>query len=635
MCGICGAVSFDGEPAQRHVLERMTAALRHRGPDSSGVHLDGAAGLGATRLAILDLARAAQPMLSADGQLCVVHNGEIYDHARLRRDLEASGHSFRTSGDTEVVLELYRRHGEDFPRLMRGMFATAVWDAPARRLVLARDRFGIKPLFYRLTERGIQFASELRSLRLYPGFDTSVCATALRAYLEQNSIPGPMTIFREARKLEPGHVLVCEDGRVRVSRFARPRPAAGAGVRRGSMRELAVELRERLEDSVQAHLVSDVPVGVLLSGGVDSSLLTALAAQHTSGRLRTYSIGFREQSFDELGNARAVAQRYGTDHSELVLEPDAAERLPAVLGAFDEPFGDSSALPTYLVAEMAAREVKVVLSGEGADELFGGYETYVADLLAQRLPPGVARLEPLAERLPSSDRRVSVEYRAKRFLQALGRPPLERHQGWKEIFGAGAAERLLCEQWHTEADPLAAQRARFADSEGAPLLARLQDVDLAVYLVDDLLVKTDRMSMAHGLEARVPFLDTSVAELAMALPTAAKVRGWQKKRLLREVAAELLPRRIVRGRKRGFSIPAAAWLRGELAPFAREALAREVLERHGFFQASEVDRLLGQHTARVRDNSRQLWGLISFTLWQESLAAERYPGTTASLVKPS
>jgi asparagine synthase (glutamine-hydrolysing) len=391
------------------------------------------------------------------------------------------------------------------------------------------------------------------------------------------------------------------------------------------------ELRGRLRDSVRAHLVSDVPVGVLLSGGVDSSLLAALAAAETAEPLRTFSIGFEERSFDELSDARLVAERYGTRHSELVLRPDAALLLPALADAFDEPFADSSALPTYLVSELAARDVKVALSGEGGDELFGGYYTYAADLLALRIGRLASLARPLVERLPSSSGRASFDYKAKRFARAAHLPPLERHHGWKEIFSPDARAALTGRR--SPFDPVDLLRERFAETEGAELLARLQDVDLGTYLVDDLLVKTDRASMTHSLEARVPFLDTVVTNLALALPTRHKVRGLRKKVLLRKAAEPLLPRRIVAGRKRGFSIPAAAWLRGELEPFARETLAAETIRRQGFFDPAAVGRLVDEHVARKEDWSRQLWGLLAFTLWHER-HVEREPPRLRTAAPP-
>jgi asparagine synthase (glutamine-hydrolysing) len=432
-----------------------------------------------------------------------------------------------------------------------------------------------------------------------------------------------MSIYRDVRKLPAGHVLEARGGRVEVRRFARPAPVAAGAVRREGGGELAAELRERLRDSVRAHLESDVPVGVFLSGGIDSSLLAALAAQESPGAVKTFSIGFEERSFDELSRARTVARRYGTDHRELVLRPDAATLLPEIAAAFDEPFADSSALPTYAVSRLAAADVKVALSGEGGDELFGGYFTYVADVLAarSRVTAAATLARPLVERLPSSSRRVSLEYRAKRFVRAAARPPLERHHGWKEIFSAQARAALLEPgRRRPDADPLAGWRARYAETAGAEPLARLQDVDIGTYLIDDLLVKTDRASMAHSLEVRVPFLDPVVADLALALPTHQKVLALAKKRLLRRAAAGLVPRAIVHGPKRGFSIPAAAWLRGDLRPFARDLLAPDALRRDGFFRAEAVTRLLDEHESGREDHSRPLWGLLCFQLWRATAA---------------
>jgi asparagine synthase (glutamine-hydrolysing) len=495
------------------------------------------------------------------------------------------------------------------------MFAIAIWDGGERRLVLARDRYGIKPLYYRVEDGRLEFASELRAL---PRGDVDL--DALEGFLAFNSVPAPFSIFEGTRKLPPGHVLVWNGG-VELRRFSRPAPTAET--RNEDEAELVEELRARLRDSVRAHLVSDVPVGVLLSGGVDSCMLAALAAEETSEPLRTFSIGFEERSFDELADARLVAEQYGTTHRELVLRPDAALLLPALADAFDEPFADSSALPTYLVSQLASEDVKVALSGEGGDELFGGYYTYAADHLAQRVG-GLARLaRPFVERLPTSTGKASFDYRAKRFVRAAHLPPLERHHGWKEIFSRDARAELTGRR--SPFDPVDLLRARYGETQGADALARLQDVDLGTYLVDDLLVKTDRASMAHSLEARVPYLDTVVTNLALALPTRHKVRGLAKKVLLRKAAEPLLPREIVHGKKRGFSIPAAAWLRGELEPFARETLSAETLRKQGFFQPETVQRLLDDHVSGREDVSRQLWGLLAFTLWHER-HVERAPG---------
>ena len=609
MCGICGIVSARG-PVDPERLAHMSARLLHRGPDSDGVFVDGPVGLAARRLAIIDLETGDQPIANEDGTVHVVQNGELYNYPELRGELERAGHTYRTHGDTEVLVHLYEQEGPAFFRRLRGMFAVALWDSTRRRLVLARDRHGIKPLYYRTDGDGLEFASELRSL---PRGEIDL--DALEAFLAFNSIPAPLTIFREARKLPPGHVLVWEDGNVSLERYARPAPVPVAELRDDDEAELIEELRSRLRDSVRAHLLADVPVGVLLSGGIDSAALTALAAQEATEPVRTFSIGFEERSFNELSDARLVAERYGTRHRELVLRPDAALLLPALADAFDEPFADSSALPTYLVSQLAAEDVKVALSGEGGDELFGGYYTYVADLLAERAGGLAGLARPLVERLPASTGRASFDYKAKRFVRGAHLPPLERHHAWKEIFSADARAELTGRR-HSF-DPVDLYRERFAETDGAEPLARLQDVDRTIYLVDDLLVKTDRASMAHSLEARVPFLDPVVTNFALALPARHRVHGLRKKVLLRKAVAPLVPGRIVRGKKRGFSIPAAAWLRGELEPFARETLSTETLRRQGFFRPEAVTTLIDRHVAGKEDFSRQLWGLLAFTLWHE------------------
>ena len=621
MCGICGLVSLDGATApDPAVLAAMNETLLHRGPDSDGSVIDGPCGLAMRRLSIIDLAGGDQPIANEDGRIQVVQNGEIYNYRDLREELRGRGHTFSTHSDTEVLVHLYEERGPAFVEALRGMFAIAIWDSRESRLLLARDRFGIKPLYYRVAGGTVSFGSELKALLRQPGFSREIDPQALESFLAFNSIPSPLTIFKEARKLPAGHTLIAERGEVRVARFARPAPAPADQVRNEGDEALAAELRDRLRDSVRAHLVSDVPVGVLLSGGIDSAALTAMAAGESGYRVSTFSIGFEESSFDELGQARLVAERYGTDHHELVLRPDAVDLLPRLVEAFDEPFGDSSALPTYLVSQLASGTVKVVLSGEGGDELFGGYYTYVADRLAPRLGRAAQLLRPLVDLLPSSSEKVSFDYKAKRFMRGAHLPPVERHHAWKEIFSPEAQDDLLAGD--RISDPVDAYRARYAETEGAPELARLQDLDLGIYLVDDLLVKTDRSSMAHSLEARVPFLDTEVADLALALETRQKVRGLSKKRLLRRAVEPLVPKEIVRGRKQGFSIPVAAWLRGDLEPFARDVLSPETIERQGCLRPEAVTRVLDEHVSGREDLSRQIWGLLSFTLWFDRYARE-------------
>jgi asparagine synthase (glutamine-hydrolysing) len=622
VCGICGIHSASAAPGELSGdVARMNAAMVHRGPDQKGEFEAAGVAMAMRRLSIIDLQGGSQPIFNEAGTVCVVQNGEIYNFRELAEDLRRRGHTLATASDTEVLVHLYEEHGERFPALLRGMFAIAIWDAPAEKLVLARDPFGIKPLYYAEQDGALGFASELRSLLQWSGLSREIDPAALATYLTFNWIPAPQTILASARKLPPGHLLVHERGQTRVSRYSRPGAPAREQVRELAQEEAAELVRTALRDSVRAHLVADVPVGILLSGGVDSSILTALAAQETSKPLKTFSIGFAEKRFNELDKARLVAQRYGTDHQELVVSPDAADLLPKVANAFDEPFGDSSALPTYIVSELAASQVKVVLAGEGGDELFAGYFTYVAHGLAPPLKALAAAAWPALRRLPSGSgagRYARYEDKLKRFARGASLPPLERHCAWQEVVPAEVRAELLPDGG-ASGDVLSAHRARFAETADADPLARFQDLDLGTYLVDDLLVKSDRASMAHSLEVRVPFVDPEVVRTAFSLATRHKIRGGDKKRVLKDAAAPLVPAEVLSAPKQGFSIPAADWLRGDLQPLAREALSDGKLAAGGLLDPGAARRLLDAHVAQRTDNSRQLWGLLMLTLWYESL----------------
>ncbi|MGH2921774.1 MAG: asparagine synthase (glutamine-hydrolyzing), partial [Gaiellaceae bacterium] len=525
---------------------------------------------------------------------------------------------------------LYEEHGPRFADRLRGMFAVAVWDAKRKRLVIARDRFGIKPLYYSVTGESLSFASELKALLYQPRFSREIDQDAVEAFLAFSFVPAPLSIFRDVRKLPPGSILVWEadqGSEVTIERYARPRPAPAGELRSESEEELAEELRERLRDSVRAHLIADVPVGVLLSGGIESCTLAALASE-AEGRVSTFTIGFDERQFDERDLARIVAERYGTDHHELLVRPDAAALLPALAEAFDEPFADSSAIPTYLVSELARRHVKVALSGEGGDELFGGYNYYAGHALARRLAPAAWLLRPLVERLPTSTGKPSsFDWQAKRFVRSARLSTLARHYAWKSVFTPEERAELVNPDRRAAVDPLEIMRPHFAETDGSEELARVMGLDLGLFMVDDMLVKTDRASMAHSLEARVPILDPVVAELALALPSRLKVRRLAKKRLLRRAVAPLLPREILEGEKRGFVPPIAAWLQKDLRPLTQEVLSPASIRRQGFFRPDVVGRLLESHSAGRVDNSRKIWALLTFSLWHERYAA----GTASSL----
>lgn len=620
MCGLAGLLSLDPAAAPPDPVDvaRMCARLAHRGPDGAGAYADGPVALGFRRLAIVDVAGGRQPIANEDGSIHAVCNGELYDHAALRAGVEQRGHRLRSGSDAEILVHLYEERGPRFVEGLRGMFAIALWDGRRRRLVLVRDPFGIKPLYHARLDGRLAFASELGALTALPGLPRDLDPHALETYLAVNAVMGARTMLRAVRRLEPGHLLVAEGGSPQVVRYARPAPVSAADERTEPEPVLARETRERLSDSVRAHLQGDVPVGVLLSGGVDSGLIAALAAGASREPLRTFTVGFTEPAFNELAQARLVARRYGTEHHELRLGPEAADELAAVAMAFDEPRGDATALPYWLAARHASRHVKVVLSGEGGDELFGGYQTYQADRYGGWVSRPAAALEPLLERWPSSSGRLGLDYKLRRLARGAGLGPLERHHAWKEIFATGERREFLVPGQGSAGDPLDQHRARYAETVGADPLARLQDLDVGTFLADDLLVQTDQAGMAHGLEIRVPFLDPVVAELALALPARAKVSPRCTKRLLRAAAEPLLPASVVRGAKRGFCAPAAAWLRGPLHGLARDVLCTETLRRQGIFRPEAVQATLERHVARRADESRRLWALMAFTLWYDT-----------------
>jgi asparagine synthase (glutamine-hydrolysing) len=621
MCGIAGWLNRDGaEPVAADSVLRMCRVLAHRGPDDEGVHVDGPFGMGMRRLKIIDLATGRQPIRNEDGTVWTVFNGEIYNYLELRRCLERAGHVFATSSDTEVIVHLYEDHGDDFVTHLAGMFAIALWDARRRRLLLARDRLGIKPLYYLVDGERVLFGSEIKAL-LAAGAPREIDLQALHDYLSLNYVPGPRTILRAVKKLPPGHLMVCAGGDVALRRYWRlayPAPAGNGRPRPEA--SYAEELRALLRTTVAQHLLSDVPLGVFLSGGVDSSTLVALMREMSSGPIQTFSIGFAERSYDELAYARTVARAFDTRHHEMVVRPDAAALLPRLVRYFDEPFADSSAIPVYCVSELARRHVTVALSGEGGDEVFAGYETYTAWKLAtlyRRLPRLLAAtLIPAAvRRLPTSHRKVSFDYRAKRFVAGALRPPAEAHYWWKVIFTEEAKRALYLRPPAGLDDPFRLYREAWEACEAPDPLTRLQHIDLSVYLPDDLLVKADRMSMAHSLEARVPFLDHRVVEFAAALPPHLKLHGLTKKYILKRAMARDLPPTILSARKRGFNVPMPVWLAGQLRDLVHDVLGASRLRRAGFFDPAAVGALIRAHESRQADLSRNIYGLLVFHLW--------------------
>lgn len=633
MCGITGAVWTDPEKAlEEPTLQRMVRVLAHRGPDGDGTYradvrlqpgresTPGVA-LGHRRLAIIDLACGKQPMSNEDGTIWIVFNGEIYNFRDLRRRLEGSGHRFRTNSDTETVLHLYEDEGLDFLEHLNGMFALAVWDASHRRLVLARDRLGEKPLVYRLEQGRLLFASELKSLLEVPGVPRELDPAAIDAYLTYKYIPHPRTILRGVSKLPPAHMAIYRDGRLEIRRYWRP--DFQAEVNRPA-EDYARELRETLTSSVAMRLESDVPLGAFLSGGIDSTIIVGLMQKLCQQPVRTFSIGFPVPEYDETHYARLAAERFGTVHQEFRVEPDAVEVLPKLVWHYDEPFADNSAVPTWYLSQVTRQHVTVALTGDGGDELFAGYPRYRAVWLAQgfdRLPAPVRGL--LAgrfwQKLPASPRQKSVRRQFKRFVEVLAQPPLRRYMEWVAVFTEARRAELYSDEFLADLpnlDPLEFLASEAARSSTRDPVTSMSLTDLTTYLPCDLMVKVDIAAMAHGLETRPPFLDHRVVELAARMPLRHKFRQGRGKRILLEAFADLIPREIQKRGKMGFGVPMDHWFRGPLAGFTREILLDPQTLGRGLFRPETVRGLVESHLSGRFDHSYRLWSLLVLELWQ-------------------
>ncbi len=622
MCGIAGILYHDpARRVRREEIVRMVDTLVHRGPDGDGHYVDGPVGIGMRRLAIIDLVTGQQPIGNEDGSIWVVSNGEIYNFPELRPRLEAKGHVFRTHSDTEVLLHQYEDEGEGLLAHLNGMFAFALWDRRRHRLLLARDRLGVKPLYYACLPDRLVFGSEIKAL-LQAGVPRDLDRQALHHYLSLGYIPAPWSIFEAVRKLPAGHFLVAT-GSSRVVRqyWDLPTDEAAHGTSL-PQHALAEELRELLSDAVRIRLMSDVPLGTFLSGGIDSATIVALLSRIGADRHKTFSVGFDDPSYDELPQARKIADRFRTEHYESVVKPDVRTVLPILQRHFDEPFADSSAIPTYCVSRMARQRVTVALSGDGGDEVFAGYYTYQADRLlsAYRHLPGLLRrvvLPRIIDLLPPSERKVSWDFKLRRFIQGGAYPPDRAHFAWKEWFSE-AMKASLYGDYQSEFEPTFAVFDRhYARYRGKDPLNRHLYVDTKVSLADDMLVKVDRMSMAASLEVRSPFLDYRVVEFLARVPGAVKMPGLTLKGLLKQVMSRDLPQETLRGRKRGFSIPLGAWIRHELREIVSESLSPLEVTRQGIFSPAAVSRLIAEHMSGKREWSRNIWILLMFSLWHQ------------------
>ena len=621
MCGIYGILALDG--TRRHdtaVLARMGDAIVHRGPDDSGAISDAGLLLGMRRLSIIDVAGGHQPISSEDGQVVVVCNGEIYNFRQLRRELEAAGHRFATHSDSEVAVHAYEQHGDAFLDKLDGMFGLALWDRRRRRLIVARDAIGIKPIYYRLDGRELMFASEAKALLAVPGVPTRLDQAALAQYLSVGYVAAPNAIFEGMSKLEPGTALIAEDGQVRKHRYYRL-PAQIDGSR--SEQQWVEAVRAELERSVRDQMVSDVPIGAFLSGGIDSSAVVAFMSRHSSQPVKTYSIGFQgstgAQLYNELPYARQVAEQFGTDHHEIVVQPDVATLLPDLIWHMDEPISDAAFITTYLVSKFARQDVTVILSGVGGDELFGGYKRYLDEhyrSLYRRIPGPIRSglMAPLAQLLPS-DRHSPLLNKlrlAKAFIAADSLPFEERYRAYMQVFDADERRALLKSHPALFDDCIA---RGFADSQAKEPLRQLMDVDFATQLPDDLLMLTDKMSMAVSLECRVPLLDQRLVELAAGMPGSLKMRGGELKHVMKRALAGVLPDNILHREKRGFGAPMGAWLRVELAPVLRDVLSRESVTRRGLLDPDAVERTIREHEQQKADRTDHLLALINLEIW--------------------
>ncbi|OGW91986.1 MAG: asparagine synthase (glutamine-hydrolyzing) [Omnitrophica bacterium RIFCSPHIGHO2_02_FULL_63_14] len=621
MCAICGMVNVAGlEERAVEDLLRVRDAMVHRGPDDAGLFRDAHAALGVRRLSVIDVAGGHQPIPNEDRTIWVAFNGEIYNYRALRAEAEAAGHQFTTQTDTEALVHLYELHGDRFLDGLRGMFALAIWDAPRRRLLLARDRVGIKPLYYgALPNHTLLFASELKGLLRHPAVSRTLDPDALDQYLLHEYVPAPRTIVRGIHKLLPGHYLIADAQGTRTERYWEI--PDGPPQCEWTLESAATAFRGLLRDSVQHHLASDVPLGLLLSGGLDSSAIAALAAPC---RPPAFTIGFDEASFDETAPAQRVAAHFGLEHHTVRITPsDVGDILDQAVAACDEPLGDSSMIATWFLSRLARSRVTVALSGDGGDELFGGYPTYLAHRWAahyDRLPAFVRErcIEPLVRRLPVSTANMSFDFKASRFIRGAGLPAAQRHSLWMGAFGPTEKTRLFS----PALTAATAQNRRAPESiVTAPVTRDVADqmmaLDRRTYLPDDLLAKVDRMSMAHGLEVRVPFLDHAIVEFAAGLPAALSLRGGRTKTVVRRALQGLVPPDILGRPKKGFGMPIAEWLRGSLRPRVASQLAPRRLARHGLWNPDYVQQLLREHWGGRHNHAKLLWTLFMFETWHE------------------
>jgi asparagine synthase (glutamine-hydrolysing) len=637
VCGIYGIFQLDGAPADPALMPTMGRVIAHRGPDDEGHHADGPCAIGMRRLSIIDLAGGHQPLSNVDGTLWLVCNGEIYNFRELRQELIALGHRFKTASDSEVILHSYAQYGDEFIHRLNGMFAFALWDARRQRLIVGRDRLGIKPIYLYRDARRLAFASEAKALLTLPGVSAELDPDALHSYLNLGYVAAPQSIFRGICKLPPASILFVNGGGVEERRYWRI-PAA---IDRCLGEDEWVErIRARLDESVRMQMVSDVPIGAFLSGGIDSSTVVGLMAAHSDRPIRTYAIGFKgtaaDDFYNELPYARRVADLFHTEHHEIVVRPDVVALLPRLLWHMDEPISDTAFITTYLVSQFARRDVTVILSGVGGDELFGGYRRYLGNhyqAYFDRLPGWVRRAaSALSERLPSDRHSPLLNFSrlAKGFLATAGMPFEERYRAYLQVFTVQEVQRLLRFDSAAHPDTIT---AAFRHAGGGDALNRMLAVDAETQLPDDLLMLTDKMSMATSLECRVPLLDHELVELAASMPEEVKIRGGRLKHVLKEAVSGLLPRDILERKKRGFGTPMGAWLKQDLAPLVLGLLSDSVVKGRGLFHFPTVQELIASHEANRIDGTDRLLALLNLEIWSRLYLDGRAPDDVTAELK--
>lgn len=623
MCGIAGVLYRDGSRPTEGLLSAMAVEVAHRGPDGQGVRTFDGAGLAHRRLAIIDLSEGGlQPMQSADGRTWIAFNGEIYNFTSLRDELESLGHVFRSRSDTEVILAAWTQWGEGAFARLDGMFGLALWDTATRRLVLARDRTGKKPLYVYEDQEKVLFASEVKSILVHPNVDTQMWPEAVTQFLSHGYVPTPRTFWTRIRKVRPATFEVFEPG------HAAARTAEYWEFPLGPARPVALEeARERVRSlffaAVKKRLVSDVPLGAFLSGGIDSTLIVAAMAELTPGKVKTFSIGFEgHPQWDETAYARLVAARYGTEHTEFKVKPESFELIERLAWHYDEPFGDSSAIPTSIVSRLTRQKVTVALTGDGGDEIFAGYPRFAAAVAAEYIPRplrGLARR--LLEPLPAGERHGSTWEKGRRFALHASQPLPERLRNWVSLFSAAELQRILTPEYARYATPAVLGHSySVLDGKTRSLdtLNRVLFLNARTYLLDDLNVKMDRASMAHSLETRAPFLDTALMEYAFTLPGSMKLRGATFKWVLKQAMSDLIPDEILTRKKMGFGVPLGAWFRDELKGVIRDRLLGDGAKIHRFVRREELERLLDQHEGRKRDLGLHFWSLWMLESWLRS-----------------